>query len=104
MDTDNSFLSVLIRVHLWLSSASSASRRWTLFQEQAMQPKLAAFPKAFMDPLCVTADMSVPQWIDLAATLNIDGLEFYSGFLGLCDPRTWPVYKKRAADKGLTIP
>src|SRR5947209_6276508 len=57
-----------------------------------------------MDPLCVTAEMSVPQWIDLAATLNIDGLEFYSGFLGLCDPRTWPVYKKRAAEKGLAIP
>ncbi|RIK78119.1 MAG: myo-inositol catabolism protein IolH, partial [Planctomycetota bacterium] len=36
-------------------------------------PKLAAFPKAFMDDLCVTGAMSLRQWIDLAATLEVDG-------------------------------
>jgi sugar phosphate isomerase/epimerase len=44
-------------------------------------PRLAVFPKCFMDQLCVDHTMTVCQWIELAATLNVDGLEFYSGFL-----------------------
>lgn len=46
-----------------------------------MKPRLAAFPKCFMDELCVHRTMSVVQWIELASSLGIDGLEFYSGFL-----------------------
>jgi len=46
-----------------------------------MKPKLAAFPKCYMDELCVHHSMSLFQWIELAATLGVDGLEFYSGFL-----------------------
>jgi sugar phosphate isomerase/epimerase len=34
-----------------------------------------------MDELCVHHSMSLFQWIELAATLGVDGLEFYSGFL-----------------------
>ena len=46
-----------------------------------MKPKLAAFPKCYMDELCVHKTMTLFEWIDLAATLGVDGLEFYSGFL-----------------------
>jgi sugar phosphate isomerase/epimerase len=46
-----------------------------------MKPQLAAFPKCYMDDLCVHHTMTLLQWIDLAATLGVDGLEFYSGFL-----------------------
>lgn len=46
-----------------------------------MKPRLAAFPKCFMDELCVHRTMTVVQWIELASTLGIEGLEFYSGFL-----------------------
>jgi sugar phosphate isomerase/epimerase len=46
-----------------------------------MKPRLAAFPKCYMDDLCVDRSMTVFEWIDLAATLGVDGLEFYSGFL-----------------------
>ncbi len=46
-----------------------------------MKPKLAAFPKCYIDDLCVHRTMTLVQWIDLAATLGVDGLEFYSGFL-----------------------
>jgi sugar phosphate isomerase/epimerase len=46
-----------------------------------MKPKLAAFPKGFMDELCVHRTMSLAQWIDLAATLGVEGLEFYTGFV-----------------------
>jgi sugar phosphate isomerase/epimerase len=46
-----------------------------------MKPKLAAFPKCFMDELCVHRTMTLFQWIELAAMLGVQGLEFYSGFL-----------------------
>ena len=46
-----------------------------------MKPRLAVFPKCFMDELCVHRTMTLFEWIELAATLGVDGLEFYSGFL-----------------------
>lgn len=67
-------------------------------------PKLAAFPKAFMDQLCVDGTMTVRQWIDLAATLDIDGLEFYSGFLEFKDRANWALSRRIVEDHGLTIP
>lgn len=69
-----------------------------------MQPPIAAFPKAFMDQLCVTGEMSVKQWIDLATTLGVDGLEFYSGFLDMKDRKIWPEIRKYSEDRGLPIP
>ena len=44
-------------------------------------PWLSAFPKCYMDQLCVDHTMTLFDWIDLAATLGVDGLEFYSGFI-----------------------
>jgi sugar phosphate isomerase/epimerase len=46
-----------------------------------MKPKLAVFPKCYMDELCVHHTMTLCEWIEIAATLGVDGLEFYSGFL-----------------------
>jgi sugar phosphate isomerase/epimerase len=46
-----------------------------------MKPRLAAFPKCYMDELCVHGTLTVFDWIELAATLGVEGLEFYSGFL-----------------------
>ncbi len=46
-----------------------------------MKPRLAAFPKCYMDQLCVERSMTLSQWIELASTLGVDGLEFYSGFI-----------------------
>src|SRR3954468_7171622 len=67
-------------------------------------PKLAAFPKAYVDQLCVDGSMSIRQWIELAATLDIDGLEFYAGFLGLSAPNACRESRAIAADHGLAIP
>ena len=39
-------------------------------------PQLAAFPKAWMDPLCVDGSMTIRQWVDIAAKLPVSGLEF----------------------------
>ena len=67
-------------------------------------PRLAAFPKAYMDDLCVTGAMTIAQWIRLGGTLGIDGLEFYTGFLEFRDPAAWGVARSLAADEGLSIP
>ncbi len=67
-------------------------------------PKLAVFPKAFMDPLCKTGTLSLREWIEMASTLEVDGLEFYSGFLDLQDRAAWAPARKMAEDRNLTIP
>lgn len=67
-------------------------------------PKLAVFPKAFMDALCVDGSMDLDEWIEMAATLDIDGLEFYSGFLDLEDESTWPQYRRMVENAGLEMP
>lgn len=67
-------------------------------------PQLAVFPKAYMDPLCVDGSMTIRQWIELAAGLDIDGLEFYTGFLELRDPKTCKESRAIATDHGLAIP
>jgi sugar phosphate isomerase/epimerase len=67
-------------------------------------PQLAAFPKAWMDPLCVDGSMSIRQWVDIAAKLPVAGLEFYSGFLELRDPAFWPLALRMVEDAGMTIP
>ena len=46
-----------------------------------MKPKLAAFPKCYLDELCVNRTMTLREWIEIGATLGVQGLEFYSGFL-----------------------
>ncbi|GCE02720.1 sugar phosphate isomerase/epimerase family protein [Dictyobacter aurantiacus] len=42
--------------------------------------RIAAFPKCFMDELCVSRSLTLFQWIEMAAGLGVDGLEFYPGF------------------------
>jgi len=46
-----------------------------------VKPKLAAFPKCYLDELCVHRTMTLADWIEIGATLGVQGLEFYSGFL-----------------------
>jgi sugar phosphate isomerase/epimerase len=67
-------------------------------------PKLAAFPKAYIDDLVLTGEMSLRKWVEIAATLGLDGLEFYAGFLDLRDKSYWPQIRRISADLGLAIP
>lgn len=67
-------------------------------------PKLAAFPKAFMQALCKDGTMKVSEWINLAAKLDIDGLEWYAGFLEMADESNWSVFRKEVEDFGKVIP
>src|SRR5688572_20350595 len=67
-------------------------------------PNLAAFPKAWMDPLTLTGELSLRQWIEMAASLGVDGVELYSGFLDLKDPKTWPATRRMIHDHDLAMP
>lgn len=67
-------------------------------------PRLAAFPKAYMHQLCRTGDMSLAEWTDIAASLDVAGLEFYAGFLELADPANWAGIRRAVESHGLQIP
>lgn len=67
-------------------------------------PKLAAFPKAFMQALCKDGTMKVSEWIDLAAKLDIDGLEWYAGFLEMADESNWKRFRSEVEARGKSIP
>jgi len=68
------------------------------------RPRLAAFPKAFMQALCKDGSMGVSDWIRLAAPLGLDGLEWYAGFLEMADERNWPRFRREVEAHGMTIP
>jgi len=67
-------------------------------------PHLAAFPKAYMHALCKDGSMKLAEWISLASALDIDGLEWYAGFIEMEDEKNWPLFRKRVADTGKEIP
>ncbi|WP_050029479.1 sugar phosphate isomerase/epimerase family protein [Verrucomicrobium sp. BvORR034] len=67
-------------------------------------PKLAAFPKAFMQALCKDGSMKLSEWIGLASKLDVQGLEWYAGFLEMADERNWAGFRKQVEDLGLVIP
>jgi len=67
-------------------------------------PQLAAFPKAFMQALCKDGSMTVSEWIELAVKLDIDGLEWYAGFLEMQDESNWKKFRKQVEGHGKVIP
>ena len=67
-------------------------------------PRLAVFPKAFMQALCKDGTMTVSEWIRLATTLDIDGLEWYAGFLEMADEENWSRFRNEVEQHGRTIP
>jgi len=67
-------------------------------------PRLAAFPKAFMHALCKDGPMRVAEWIALAVQLDIDGLEWYAGFLEMNDKNNWTIFRRMVEDHGKVIP
>ncbi len=67
-------------------------------------PKLAAFPKAYMQALCKDGSMTVSEWITLAATLGVQGVEWYAGFLEMTDETNWPRFRREVEGHGMVIP
>lgn len=67
-------------------------------------PKLAVFPKAFMQALCKDGTMKVSEWIQLANNLDVHGLEWYAGFLEMENKANWPLFRKQVEDCEKSIP
>jgi len=67
-------------------------------------PRLAAFPKAHIKSLCIDGSMRLSQWIEMACTLDIDGLEWYAGFLEMKSEKKWNVFRREVEDRGKQIP
>lgn len=67
-------------------------------------PQLSVFPKGFMDDLCVTRTMTLFDWIDLAATLDVDGVEMYPGFFENFTTEYLERLRKHLAEKNLAAP
>ncbi|MBK5278803.1 MAG: TIM barrel protein [Bacteroidia bacterium] len=67
-------------------------------------PKLAVFPKAYMTALCKDGTMQVSDWIKLAVKLDVDGLEWYAGFLEMANETNWSRFRKEVEDNGKVIP
>ncbi len=51
-----------------------------------MPLKLSAFPKCYLDKIAGERSMTVFDWIDMARSLDADGLEMYDGFFTTLDP------------------
>lgn len=67
-------------------------------------PRLAVFPKAFMQALCKDGSMSVSEWISLAVKLDVSGLEWYAGFLEMANEENWLRFKREVEGHGRVIP
>lgn len=67
-------------------------------------PRLAAFPKAYMQSLCKTGDMAVRDWIELARSLGVEGLEWYCGFLEMRDESNWEPLRQCVEAAGMCVP
>jgi sugar phosphate isomerase/epimerase len=67
-------------------------------------PKLSAFPKCYMDELCVTKTMTLFDWIELAATLGVDGIEMYPGFFESFEPEYLDRVEKHLVEHRLEAP
>ena len=65
---------------------------------------LAAFPKCFLDHLCVTHEMTLDQWIDMSGKFDVDGLELFWGFVPRDDPAELERVRRRVEDQGRSIP
>lgn len=50
-----------------------------------MTPKVSAFPKCYIDRIAGERSMTVFQWIEMARSLDADGLEMYEGFFTSLD-------------------
>src|SRR5215472_5334595 len=66
--------------------------------------RLAAFPKCFMDQLVIEHSMNVFDWIEMASTLPVDGLEMYDGFLECLDPEYLDEVRSAIESRGLAMP
>ena len=66
--------------------------------------KIAAFPKCYLEDIAGQRTMSVFDWIDMARTLDADGLEMYEGFFTSLDDDYLCRLRDAIADAGFAMP
>ncbi len=57
-----------------------------------------------MPALCRDGTMKLAEWIGLASSLEVSGLEWYAGFLEMKDESQWPGFRRQVEDLGMVIP
>ena len=67
-------------------------------------PKLAGFPKCYLDDIIVHKTMTLFDWIELARQLRVDGLEMHHLFFADVDDAYVEHVRKICDDCGLAIP
>ena len=69
-----------------------------------MPPRIAAFPKCYLDKIAGERSMTVFEWIEQAKGLDADGLEMYDGFFPTLDDRTVDSVGEAIAAAGFAMP
>lgn len=64
---------------------------------------LAAFPKCYLDDL-TAGEMPIDDWLEIAAELDVDGVEFYWGFTPADEPHELDRLRVGADRRDLEIP
>ncbi|MCL6509349.1 MAG: sugar phosphate isomerase/epimerase [Anaerolineae bacterium] len=67
-------------------------------------PRLAAFPKCYIEDIAFKRTMSLFDWIAMAKTLPAEGLELYEGFLTSHDDAYLDAVGEAIADAGFAMP
>ncbi len=69
-----------------------------------MSLKLSAFPKCYIDQIAGERSMSVFDWIEMARSLDADGLEMYDGFFTSLDTAYLDRVGEAIHDAGFAMP
>jgi sugar phosphate isomerase/epimerase len=69
-----------------------------------MALKTAAFPKCYIEQIAGERSMSVFDWIELARSLDADGLEMYDGFFTSLEPTYLDQVGEAIAAAGFAMP
>lgn len=57
-----------------------------------------------MQALCKEGSMRVSEWINLACQLDLDGLEWYAGFIEMGNEKNWVRFRREVEEHGKVIP
>ncbi len=69
-----------------------------------MPLKVAAFPKCYIEQIAGDRSMSVFEWIEMARSLDADGLEMYDGFFTSLEPAYLDQVRDAIAAAGFAMP
>jgi sugar phosphate isomerase/epimerase len=69
-----------------------------------MPLKIAAFPKCYIEQIAGERSMSVFEWIEMARSLDADGLEMYDGFFTSLEPSYLDRVGETIAGAGFAMP